>query len=164
MSSATSTILVWLFVINLGIAFGAGLYEHRIVVSKWISNSPESGAHWNAEAVRQDDTGRRFWEFVTTVPLTSAHPGKSVRSMAGSWCRSWLVACGSIYGPGRPTVHLFLFHSDHGEADENDRFTGIGGNRNTVVESELCAPLDRPCSVARLLENIFAVLSTTLIA
>ena len=70
MSSATSTILVWLFVINLGIAFGAGLYEHRIVVSKWISNSPESGAHWNAEAVRQDDTGRRFWPFVTTVPLT----------------------------------------------------------------------------------------------
>ena len=70
MSPTTSTILLWLFVINLGIAFGAGLYEHRIVVSRWISSSPETGAHWNAEAVRQDDTGLRFWAFVTTGPLT----------------------------------------------------------------------------------------------
>src|SRR5688572_28698178 len=70
MSRATSTALLWLFVINLGIAFGAGLYEHRVVVSTWISTSPESGAHWNPAAVRQDDTGRRFWVFVTTLPLT----------------------------------------------------------------------------------------------
>ena len=28
MSTTISTILLWLFVINLGIAFGAGLYEH----------------------------------------------------------------------------------------------------------------------------------------
>jgi hypothetical protein len=66
----SSTILLWLFVINLGIALGAGLYEHRIVVPQWISSSPESVAHWNAEAVRQHDTGRRFWVFVTTIPLT----------------------------------------------------------------------------------------------
>lgn len=70
MSATTSTIVLWLFVINLGIAFGAGVYEHRIVVSRWISSSPEAGAHWNAEAARQDDTGRRFWAFVSTMPLT----------------------------------------------------------------------------------------------
>ena len=70
MSSTTQTILLWLFIINLGIAFGAGLFEHRIVVPRWLRSSPESGAHWNAEAVRADDTGRRFWAFVTTVPLT----------------------------------------------------------------------------------------------
>ena len=62
--------LLWLFVINLGIAFGAGLYEHRIVVGRWLTSSHESGAHWNGDAARQDDTGRRFWAFVTTVPLT----------------------------------------------------------------------------------------------
>lgn len=66
----TSAILLWLFVINLGVAFGAGVYEHRIVVPRWIGSSPESGTHWNAEAVRRDDTGRRFWAFVTTAPLT----------------------------------------------------------------------------------------------
>ncbi len=70
MSGTTSTIVLWLFVMNLGIALGAGLYEHRIVVSNWISSSRESGAHWNPDAARRDDTGRRFWAFVTTAPLT----------------------------------------------------------------------------------------------
>lgn len=70
MQGTTSTIALWLFVINLGVAFGAGVYEHRIVVAKWISVSPQSGAHWKADAARQDDTGRRFWVFVSTIPLT----------------------------------------------------------------------------------------------
>ena len=64
------TTLLWLFVINLGIAFGAGLYEHCIVVGRWLTSSGESGAHWRADAARLDDTGRRFWAFVTTAPLT----------------------------------------------------------------------------------------------
>ena len=68
--ASIATIALWLFVINLGIAFGAGVYEHRIVVSRWLSSSLESGVHWNASAARQDDTGRRFWAFVSTVPLT----------------------------------------------------------------------------------------------
>jgi hypothetical protein len=45
------------------------LYEHRIVVPDWLETMPE-GAHWNADIAREDDTGRRFWVFVTTVPLT----------------------------------------------------------------------------------------------
>ncbi len=69
MSTTTSTFLLWLFVINLGIAFGAGLYEHRIVLSDWITTSAD-GAHWHADVARADDTGRRFWAFVTTIPLT----------------------------------------------------------------------------------------------
>ena len=64
-----SPTVLWLFVINLGVAFGAGLYEHRIVVSRWIS-SGQSGGHWDAEAARRDDVGRRFWAFVSTLPLT----------------------------------------------------------------------------------------------
>jgi hypothetical protein len=56
-------------VINLGVAFGAGLYEHRVVAPNWISHDG-SAAHWNAAAARRDDTGLRFWAFVTTVPLT----------------------------------------------------------------------------------------------
>ena len=70
MSTVGASVLLWLFVLNLGVACGAGLYEHRIVVSRWIASSPEFGTHWNPEAARQDDTGRRFWAFVTTVPLT----------------------------------------------------------------------------------------------
>src|SRR5262245_8483380 len=64
------SIILWLFVVNLGVAFGAGLYEHRIVLSRWLDRSSESRAHWNADAARRDATGRRFWAFVTTMPLT----------------------------------------------------------------------------------------------
>ena len=37
-------ILLWLFVINLGIAFGAGLYEHRIVGLMAMADSPDAAA------------------------------------------------------------------------------------------------------------------------
>jgi hypothetical protein len=70
MPHTVSKVLLWLFVINLGIAFGAGLYESRIVVPQWISYSAESGYQWNAEAARQANTGLNFWVYVTTVPLT----------------------------------------------------------------------------------------------
>ncbi len=63
-------VLLWLFVINLGIAFGAGLYESRIAFPQWLVYSAESGYFWNAEAARQANTGLRFWVFVTTIPLS----------------------------------------------------------------------------------------------
>lgn len=63
-------ILLWLFVINHGIAFGAGLYEQRIILPQWFSRSSESGILVNSAAMRSTDTGRRFWAFVTTIPLT----------------------------------------------------------------------------------------------
>ena len=53
-------IVLWLFVINLGIAFGAGLYEARVVIPEW-GNIPLRA--W-------PNTGLMFWAYVTTVPLT----------------------------------------------------------------------------------------------
>jgi len=55
-----TSILLWLFVINLGVAFGAGLYEARVVVAGWAGTSPQT---W-------PNTGLIFWVYVTTVPLT----------------------------------------------------------------------------------------------
>jgi hypothetical protein len=63
-------LLLWLFVINHGIAFGAGLYEQRIILPQWFSRSSESRISVNSAAMRGTDTGRRFWAFVTTIPLT----------------------------------------------------------------------------------------------
>ena len=65
-----SKILLWLFVINLGIVFGAGLYEARIEFPQWLIYSDQDGYRWSAEAARQANTGVRFWVYVTTVPLT----------------------------------------------------------------------------------------------
>ncbi|MBZ4407134.1 DUF1772 domain-containing protein [Myxococcus sp. XM-1-1-1] len=64
---SAAELFLWLFVINLGVSFGAGLYEHRIVLPRWLD---ATDAHWLAEAARQDDVGRRFWAFVSTGPLT----------------------------------------------------------------------------------------------
>src|SRR5947199_3980774 len=94
MPGVVSTILLWLLVINLGLTFGAGLYEGRIVVSEWISFSPESGVHWNRDVARRHDTGRRFWAFVTTVPLTLI----TLANLRAAWMASgalrgwWLAA------------------------------------------------------------------------
>jgi hypothetical protein len=55
-----SEALLWLFVINLGIALGAGLYESRIVVPQWIGSSRDAVRRWNADAARRDDVGLRF--------------------------------------------------------------------------------------------------------
>jgi hypothetical protein len=74
-------ILLWLFVINLGISFGAGLYEARLAVPQWLSFSPDSGYHWNAEAARNANVGLRFWAYVTTVPLTLL----TLASLAAAW-------------------------------------------------------------------------------
>jgi hypothetical protein len=70
MPGAIATTLLWLLIINLGISLGAGLYEGRIVVPDWIPSSPDGSMHWNPQTARQDDTGLRFWAFVTTGPLT----------------------------------------------------------------------------------------------
>lgn len=70
MSRITAAVVLWLFVINLGVAFGAGIYEHRIVVSRWITLHDDGSGSWSSDAARQDDTGRRFWAVASTVPLT----------------------------------------------------------------------------------------------
>jgi hypothetical protein len=95
MPGTTSATLLWLLVINLGLAFGAGLYEHRIVVPRWMTSSEFSGRHWNAKSARRDDTGRKFWAFVTTVPLTLL----TLANLFGAWrasgpVRWWWLAAG----------------------------------------------------------------------
>jgi hypothetical protein len=67
--------LLWLFVVNHGIAFGAGLYEMRIVVPPWMDSISKG------EAARFPEVGPRFWAFVTTVPLTLL----TLASLVAAW-------------------------------------------------------------------------------
>src|SRR6266702_2177291 len=95
-------IVLWLFVINLGIVFGAGLYEARIVVPLWASSPPES--------LRSPDSGRRFWAFVTTIPLTLL----TLASLVAAWHapaprrESWLVAAVVILVERIATFSYFI--------------------------------------------------------
>lgn len=109
MTTRASRVLLWLFVINLGMAFGAGLYEHRIVIPDWIRLS-EGEAHWSAETVRRDDTGLRFWAFVTTGPLTLltlANLYAAWRS-AGEVRRWWLFAAVAALAERALTFGYFI--------------------------------------------------------
>ena len=139
MSVTVEKALLWLFVINLGIAFGAALYEHRIVLSRWISTSTDSRWHWNPDAARQDDTGRRFWAFVTTVPLTLL----TLASLFAAWRAP--DAAGMVAGRSggrtcRQDHYVFLLHTDDGQTDAHRRHTRIGGDGEAVGERELRAP------------------------
>lgn len=62
--------LLALFILNLGIALGAGLYETRLVIPHWFPRSAKAGYQINNQAIRDIDSGRKFWAFVTTGPLT----------------------------------------------------------------------------------------------
>ena len=46
---------------------GAGLAPPES--PQWFSKSEKSGFRVNSEAMRQTNTGLRFWAYVTTVPL-----------------------------------------------------------------------------------------------
>lgn len=90
-------LLLWLFVINLGVAFGAGLYESRIEFPRWLSPSGGSTYRWDAEAAREADTGLNFWVYVTTVPLTLL----TLANIAAAWrfegdARGWWLAAALI--------------------------------------------------------------------
>ena len=64
-------VFLWLFVINLGIAFGAGIYEARVVIPHWADLPPRT---W-------PNTGIMFWVYVTTIPLTLL----TVVNLIGAW-------------------------------------------------------------------------------
>ncbi|HEY8490026.1 MAG TPA: hypothetical protein VIO14_03440, partial [Dehalococcoidia bacterium] len=69
-----------------------------------------SGRHWDAAAARQDDTGRRFWAFVTTGPLTLLTTANlaaawRARGPARAW---WLGAAGAALVDRALTLSYFI--------------------------------------------------------
>jgi hypothetical protein len=75
MAPSFTEVVLWLFVVNHGIAFGAGLYETRMIVSPWL------GLVLRGEDARLPDSGLKFWAFVTTVPLTLL----TIASLVAAW-------------------------------------------------------------------------------
>lgn len=91
-----ATILLFLFVINLGVALGAGLYESRIVLPLWFSKS-SNGYRVNVQNMSEIDTGRKFWGFVTTMPLTLLTIANVVFAFQSNGdVRSWWLAAAMV--------------------------------------------------------------------
>ena len=90
-------ILLWLFIINLGVAFGAGIYETRIILPQWFIKSPETGFQVNSKAMNETDTGRKFWGMVTTMPLTLLTIANLVVALqSGGQRHDWWLAASLI--------------------------------------------------------------------
>ena len=102
--------LLWLFVIFSGIAVGAGLYEARINVPRWFAPAAGSAMDINVDAIRSDDSGRRFWAYVTTVPLTLL----TLASCLAAWSpetareRWWLAGAGVMFVERIGTFGYFI--------------------------------------------------------
>jgi hypothetical protein len=94
------SILLWLFVINLGIAFGAGLYETRVVIPQWANLPPKD---W-------PNTGLLFWVYVTTVPLTLL----TLANLIAAWLdeggrrKWWLGAVVIVFAERITTFSYFI--------------------------------------------------------
>ena len=90
--------LLWLLVIFSGIAVGAGLYEARINVPRWFARDAGSAMGVNVDAIRSDDSGRRFWACVTTVPLTLLTLAGCVVAWSPETAREkwWLAGAGVL--------------------------------------------------------------------
>src|SRR5690606_25860123 len=107
--TATSVVL-WCFVLVLGMACGAGLYESRIEVPQWLQASPDGTYRWNREAAVAANVGLRFWVFLSTGPLTLFTLG----GLALVWQAPpavkvwWLVALGATVIERAMTFGYFI--------------------------------------------------------
>jgi len=102
--------LLWLFVVISGIAVGAGLYEMRVNLPRWFTVERGTVIRVNLDAIRSDDSGRRFWALVTTGPLTlltlagfvAAWPPDTIRRQ---W---WFAAAGMMFVERIATFGFFI--------------------------------------------------------
>jgi Anthrone oxygenase len=111
-------VLLWLFIIDLGIALGAGIYESRVVIPQWQNTPPQT---W-------PNTGLQFWVYVTTVPLTLL----TLANLVAAWMeqgprRYWWLGAAAISVVGRiwtfsyfiPTMIRLMSAEDLPEAEVN---------------------------------------------
>jgi hypothetical protein len=114
-----SRLILWIFVVALGIDIGAGLYETRIVVPLWSSGIPGTLAAGNAYGRVAIDAGMRFWAFVTPVvglfAVATLLSGLRVPQPQLTWrvfaCLAELGAFAMTMLYFRPTLEgLFLGH------------------------------------------------------
>lgn len=113
------TVILWLFVIGLGIDLGAGIYEARIVVPLWAGGVPATLAAGNPFARVAIDAGMRFWAYVTSsvailavltvIAGAFARPPQRVWQIVAAVLELAAVAMTLFYF--RPTlIRLFMGH------------------------------------------------------
>lgn len=110
MQKKVITLLLWLLVINLGISFGAGLYEAQVEGPQWLEQTNSGEYVWHADAAQEANSGVRFWVFITTVPLTllTLVSGIFVWKAEKSTRKWWLLALAFIVIDRAMTFGYFI--------------------------------------------------------
>src|SRR5215203_6900822 len=139
-------ILLWLFVINLGTAFGAGIYESRVVVPQWQNTPPQT---W-------PNTGLEFWVYVTTVPLTLLTLANLVAAWRDPEAKTLLVARRIRDQRRGADLDLLVLHSDDSPADSHRGFgrSGSPGSPVAMAASGLRSSCSHTGGVAGSTEGV----------
>lgn len=97
---SVAQIILWLFVVSLGIEIGAGLYEIFVIVPLWASSAPDSVIAFYRHNIAAPDmvinAGGRFWMFASPLLtlLSVAVMLSGGRTNPGH--RKWRRAAGGI--------------------------------------------------------------------
>jgi hypothetical protein len=107
--SSTASFFLLLWILNLGTAFGAGLYETAMLLPRWFPNLRTKERGINSALMRETDPGRRFWAMVTTVPLTLLTLANAYFAFHASRpTRSWWLAAVLLVSVERVLTFTFF--------------------------------------------------------
>lgn len=88
-------VLLWLFVIWVGIQFGAGLYEKQIVVPQWSTVPPDEVGEALSRS-GQESSALRFWAFISPPVALLALVNAITAWYAVGRRRNWWLAASVI--------------------------------------------------------------------
>ena len=108
MSHKHARILLWLFVIGLGIAAGAGLYETKTQMPRWVRSARANGLP--TQVASSANTGMQFWLYTTALPLTLLTLASffAIRFVDPETRKWWLIAAWASLGSQILTLAYFI--------------------------------------------------------
>ena len=108
MSHKHARILLWLFVVGLGIAAGAGLYETNTQMPRWVRSARANGLP--SQVASSANTGMQFWLYTTALPLTLLTLASffAIRFVDPETRKWWLIAAWASLGSQILTLAYFI--------------------------------------------------------
>ena len=108
MSHKHARILLWLFVVGLGISAGAGLYETKTQMPRWVRSARANGLP--SQVASSANTGMQFWLYTTTLPLTLLTLASffAIRFVDPETRKWWLIAAWASLGSQILTLAYFI--------------------------------------------------------
>jgi len=108
MSHKHARILLWLFVVGLGISAGAGLYETKTQMPRWVRSARANGLP--RQVASSANTGMQFWLYTTALPLTLLTLASffAIRFVDPETRKWWLIAAWASLGSQILTLAYFI--------------------------------------------------------